>query len=61
MTAFGTYQGASAIMRKAFDWNRSGTEVMFEQMEAAWCCETFVTVPDNVEPMVPDVRIVRCH
>jgi hypothetical protein len=28
ITAFGTYQGASAIMRKAFDWKRSRIPVL---------------------------------
>jgi hypothetical protein len=28
MTVFGTYQGASTIMRKAFDWKRSRISVL---------------------------------
>jgi hypothetical protein len=37
MTVFGTYQGASTIMRKTLDWKRSGIS-MFEVEAAHHSC-----------------------
>jgi hypothetical protein len=43
MTVFGTYQGASTIMREAFDWKRSRISIL--EIELVWSLKKFGEPP----------------